>query len=147
MTVTPDLRLLLIVGVLWLIAIAALLAGTAQAAAQGQAVGVFTTQQAAAGKSAYEKSCAVCHMRDMSGDTEVPALAGAQFMSTWRTRSTKDLMDYMSRAMPPGSSPLGAETYASITAYILQANGAVAGAGTLTASTAAPIGGVTGRGN
>ena len=38
-------------------------------------------------------------------------------------------------AMPPGGPSLTAEAYASITALVLQANGAVAGTEALTAST------------
>ncbi len=103
---------------------------------------VFTVQQASAGKAAFEKSCAVCHMRDLSGDVDAPQLAGTQFMSGWRTRSVKELFQYLSTAMPPGGSPLSPDVYASITAYILQSNGAVAGGDALTAATAATIGSV-----
>jgi mono/diheme cytochrome c family protein len=106
---------------------------------------VFTTQQATTGKGAFEKNCAACHMRDLSGDMDAPPLAGAQFMSSWRTRSTKDLFQYMSTAMPPGSSPLSADAYASITAYILQSNGGVAGPDVLTTKTAVPIGNVAAK--
>jgi mono/diheme cytochrome c family protein len=103
---------------------------------------VFTTAQATAGKAAFEKHCAACHMRDLSGDADAPQLAGTQFMSTWRTRSTKDLFQYMSTAMPPGSSPLSADVYTSITAYVLQSNGAAAGPEPLTTTSAVPIGSV-----
>jgi hypothetical protein len=64
------------------------------------------------------------------------------FASSWRRRTTKDLLDYMSTAMPPGGSSLASEDYASIVAYVLQINGAVAGAQALSASTVAPIGSV-----
>ena len=106
------------------------------------AVRVFTAAQAAAGKTAFEKGCAACHMRDLSGDADAPALAGPPFMSTWRTRSVKELYEYMSTSMPPGGSTLGTDTYAALTAYVLQANGAVAGTAWLTPATAAQIGSV-----
>jgi hypothetical protein len=64
-------------------------------------------------------------------------------MGTWAARTTKELLDYMSGAMPPGGPSLPAETYASIAAYILQSNGAVAGPEALSASTAARIGSLT----
>jgi mono/diheme cytochrome c family protein len=105
---------------------------------------VFTAGQAAAGKAAFETNCAVCHMHDLSGDMDAPPLAGSQFMSGWRSRNTKDLFQYMSTAMPPGSSPLSADSYTSITAYILQSNGAVAGPDPLTTTTVA-IGTVAAR--
>ncbi len=110
---------------------------------QVPAAPVFTVQQATAGRAVYAKHCASCHMPDLSGNVEYPPLEGAAFMSTWGTRSTKDFYDYMSAAMPYGAPSLSEEDYTSITAYILQSNGAVAGADALTASTAVPISRVT----
>ena len=106
---------------------------------------IFTAGQAVAGKAAFEKNCAVCHMRDLSGDMDAPPLAGPQFVSGWRSRNTKDLFQYMSTAMPPGSSPLSADSYTSISAYILQSNGAVAGPDPLTTTTSVAIGVVAAR--
>ena len=104
---------------------------------------VFTEEQAAAGRAAYAKHCASCHMPDLSGNTEIPPLAGAAFIGTWGSRSTKDLFDYSAEAMPYGAPSLSPESYTAITAYILQANGGVAGPSALTASTAVPIRSVT----
>ena len=104
---------------------------------------VFTADQATAGRSDYAKHCASCHMPDLSGNTEVPPLAGAAFMDTWGARTIKDLFDYSAEAMPYGSPSLSRESYIAITAYILQANGSVAGATALTGSTAVPISSVT----
>src|SRR3954462_8793176 len=100
---------------------------------------VFTAEQAAEGRASYAKNCASCHMADLSGNVEYPPLAGAAFLSTWGTRSTKDLFDYMSAAMPYGAPSLTVESYAAITAYILQSNGAVPGREALTGSTVLPI--------
>jgi mono/diheme cytochrome c family protein len=111
-------------------------------ASQVPALSVFTAEQATAGRSAYAKHCASCHMPDLTGNAEVPSLAGRAFIDTWSNRSTKDLFDYMSEAMPYGAPSLNAESYTSITAYILQANGGVAGADPLKTSTIAPIGSV-----
>src|SRR4051812_12311813 len=72
------------------------------AGTQDRSEPVFTSDQAATGKVAFSKHCASCHMPDLSGDNDVPQLAGANFMNTWRRRSTRDLLDYMSTAMPPG---------------------------------------------
>lgn len=121
--------------VLFLILLFAVLASAQEAPAP-----VFTAEQASAGKTAFEKSCAACHMQNLSGDADAPALVGASFMSTWRTRTTRDLREYMSTSMPPGSSPLGADVYTSITAYVLKSNGATAGPDALQATTAVPIG-------
>jgi S-disulfanyl-L-cysteine oxidoreductase SoxD len=127
--------------VLFLILLFAALA-TAQETPPAQ---VFTAEQASAGKTAFEKSCAACHMHNLSGDADAPALVGTSFMSTWRTRTTRDLREYMSTSMPPGSAPLGAEVYTSITAYVLKSNGAAAGPNPLTMTTAVPIGTATGK--
>jgi mono/diheme cytochrome c family protein len=106
---------------------------------------VFTAEQATAGRAAYAKHCASCHLPDLSGNTEIPPLAGAVFIDTWGTRSTKDLFDYSAEAMPYGAPSLSPESYTVITAYILQANGGVAGSSALTGSTAVPIGSVISR--
>jgi mono/diheme cytochrome c family protein len=115
--------------------------------AQIRAAPVFTNQQAAAGRTAYAKHCASCHMPDLSGNVEYPPLAGTPFMSTWGTRNTKEFYDYMSAAMPYGGPSLTEEEYTAITAYILQSNGAVAGEDALSSSTAVSIESVTTREN
>ena len=104
-------------------------------AAQQPRSSVFTTEQAEAGRAAYAKHCASCHMPDLSGDNERPPLVGASFMTTWGGRSTREFLAYMSGAMPYGAPALDADTYASLTAYILRSNGASAGEQPLSAST------------
>ena len=126
--------------------IAAMVApGVVLVARQVPGASVFTAGQATAGRAAYAKHCASCHMPDLMGDTEVPPLAGAAFIDTWGSRSTKDLFDYTSKGMPIGEPSLSVESYTSITAYILQFNGGVAGGNALSPSTVATIGGVTGK--
>ena len=73
--------------VLVALAIAAAM-GIALLAGQPAQTGVFTAEQAAAGRAAYQTTCAGCHMPDLGGRNEAPQLAGSNFMSTWRTRST-----------------------------------------------------------
>ena len=63
-------------------------------------------------------------------------------MNTWRSRSTKDLFDYMSSTMPPGGPSLSPDQYAGIVAYILQQNSAAAGPTAFNAATAVPIGSI-----
>ena len=108
--------------------------------AQSAPAAVFTQQQVDAGHAAYTLHCAECHMPDLSGNNEKPPLAGQTFMSTWGARTTKELLDYMSGAMPFGGPSLDAETYLALTAYVLQSNGASAGPVALTSSTAVRIG-------
>lgn len=103
---------------------------------------VYTVAQATAGRAAYQANCASCHLPDLAGRNEAPPLAGANFMSTWRGRTTKDLVEYMSASMPPGRPSLGEAEYVNITAFILQSNGAAAGQQAFTAATASPIGAI-----
>jgi alcohol dehydrogenase (cytochrome c) len=114
--------------------------GIAIAAGQQPTAAVYTADQAAAGRAVYQANCASCHLPDLAGRNEAPPLAGPNFMSTWRSRSTRDLLEFMQATMPPNAPSLNAEQYAAVTAFILQANGAPAGAQPFTATTAAAIG-------
>lgn len=126
--------------------VSAILCGGAMLlAGQAPRPSVFTTEQADAGRSAYAKHCASCHMPDLSGDNERPPLAGASFMTTWGARSTKDFVAYLSGTMPYGAPALDADTYKALTAYILRSNGARAGDQPLSATTDVAIASVAGE--
>ena len=101
---------------------------------------VYSAAQATAGRTVYQASCASCHMPDLAGRNEAPQLAGNNFMNTWRSRSTRDLFEFIQSTMPPTAESLSADQYLAVTAFILQANGAAAGAQAFTATTAVPIG-------
>jgi mono/diheme cytochrome c family protein len=101
---------------------------TSVVAGQQEPAPVFTAEQAKVGKAAYGVSCAACHMPDLGGTPDTPPLAGVRFLDSWRTRTTKELFDFVSGSMPPGGSSMSPETYAAILAYVLQSNGGVAGA-------------------
>ena len=101
---------------------------------------VFTADQAAAGRAAYDANCAGCHVADLGGRNEAPQLAGGDFMNSWRTRTTQDLFEFIQATMPPGGPRCRPRPYLSIASYILQQNGAAAGAQALTPTTAVPIG-------
>ena len=103
---------------------------------------VFTAAQVEAGRTAYEASCASCHVADLGGRNEAPQLAGADFMNVWRTQGVDALFGFIRSTMPPGGARLSDDQYLAIVAYILQQNGAAAGAQALAASTAVPIGSV-----
>ena len=120
-------------------ALTVMFASVVVAGREGSAKPVFTTDQATAGKAAYAKNCASCHLADLSGNVEIPPLAGETFLDTWKTKTTKDLRDYMSAAMPYGGPSLDADSYTVITAFILSTNGALAGTERLNASTRVPI--------
>jgi len=118
----------------------ALVAGVQLTGTQAQTPSVYTAAQAAAGQASYQANCASCHQPTLAGQNEAPPLAGPNFMTTWRGRTTKDLVEYMSATMPPGRPSLAEADYLNITAFILQFNGATPGAQPLVAATAAPIG-------
>src|SRR6266851_2736116 len=81
-----------------------------------QAPAVYTAAQAAAGRTAYQSSCASCHTDTLIGRNEAPQLAGANFMTQWGARTTKDLYGYIQAVMPPGNGgSLGEESYLNIT--------------------------------
>src|SRR5580704_2433223 len=113
------------------------------AAQQPARTGPFTADQAAAGRAIYQATCSTCHLPDLKGTFEAPPLAGANFLNTWRNRPASDLFTRIRNSMPitnPGS--LSDQDAANLVAFILQANGAVAGAQTLTPATIVPIGAV-----
>jgi PQQ-dependent dehydrogenase (methanol/ethanol family) len=108
---------------------------------QQAAPNVFSAAQAAAGATAYQANCAACHQADLRGQGTAAPLTGSEFAGSWGNRSTRDLLSFIQLTMPPaGPGSLSADTYASITAFILQSNGARPGNQPLTADTQAAIG-------
>ncbi|HET7131354.1 MAG TPA: PQQ-binding-like beta-propeller repeat protein, partial [Gammaproteobacteria bacterium] len=86
-----------------------------------------------------------CHQADLKGANEARPLVGADFIKTWGPRPARDLVAYLSVAMPPppaAPGSLGAQSYVNLAAFLLQANGAAAGAEPLSASSAATFGSV-----
>ena len=103
----------------------------------------YTSAQAEAGRSAYQASCASCHLPELGGRNEAPPLAGSNFMSAWGARSTSDLLTLIRSTMPPGNrGSLSEETYVNLVAFLLEANGALPGNQSLTPATRSPIGSV-----
>ena len=86
----------------------------------------FTAAQVSAGSAAYRQHCASCHGVSLEGQHLSPSLTGARFDRTWRGKTADTLMFHLHR-MPPEpratSGNLGDDTYASILAYLLRANG------------------------
>jgi PQQ-dependent dehydrogenase (methanol/ethanol family) len=102
---------------------------------------VFTADQAEAGRALYQANCAACHRPDLGGLNEAPPLAGGNFMNTWRSLTTRELFNRIRATMPPAKpGSLGDDDCVNLVAYILQSNGAVAGAEPFTSNTAVPIG-------
>ena len=85
--------------------------------------GVYTTAQAATGKTAYEAMCLTCQGAELNGAEMAPPLAGGVFMGNWGGQSVGDLATRIHTTMPasdPGS--LSNQETADITAYILSFN-------------------------
>ena len=114
--------------------------GIANLSGQPPPAAVFTADQAAAGRTAYQANCASCHLADLAGRNEAPPLAGVNFLNTWRNRTARDLFEYIQSTMPPQAASLPSDQYLSIVAFILQSNGASAGAQPFTGSVAVRIG-------
>lgn len=94
--------------------------------------GVYEARQASAGEEVYLASCAGCHGSNLEGGGAAGALAGPAFLETWRNTTLQDFYARVSTTMPqdaPGS--LAAVEYASVVAFILQANEAPTGAAPL----------------
>ena len=95
----------------------------------------YTPEQAAAGRAAYEQNCSTCHGTNLRQLPEA-LLAGREFVAKWGGRSANELITQMRSSMPPANpGGLPEETYVSIAAYLLQANGAGADGQALTART------------
>jgi hypothetical protein len=102
-----------------------------------QQAAVFTAVQAAAGKVAFEKTCADCHTDSLipPAGSNVPPLAGATFLTKWGVRTTKDLSDRIKLATGPDDQ----DKSLILMAYILQFNGARPGTQELTPATTVEI--------
>ena len=123
-------------GAAWAL-LACVLAASAPARAQSIA---FTPEQAEAGREAYDRVCARCHLGTLAGSFEAPELAGPNFRTFWRARPVRELFEAVV-AMPPGREGLlGEDVYADILAYMLQQNGYAAGGARFEAAAAASLG-------
>ena len=87
----------------------------------------FTAAQAAAGKTAYNANCAVCHGNTMTNGTFGPPLAGEYFKKPGPARRCARSTTKRRPCRRPLPASLPDATYANIVAYILETNGARAG--------------------
>jgi mono/diheme cytochrome c family protein len=102
---------------------ASVLAVQAQTPTRNAWDGVFTADQAAAGKTIFAGKCAACHGAELTGGGEAPALAGDTFVGEWAGQSVGDLATRLHTTMPandPGS--LNYADTAALVAYILSVN-------------------------
>jgi alcohol dehydrogenase (cytochrome c) len=116
-----------------IIAMAAAACGMAILFAQQRPAGPYTQDQAATGRAIYQTNCSSCHADDLNG-REGPQLAGANFLAQWGDRTAGELIKYMQSTMPPGGAALPGDSYLTLAAFILDANGARGGNQALTAA-------------
>ena len=67
-----------------------------------QATWSFTPEQVSTGRAAYEQNCAACHGANLRQLPEA-LLAGREFVATWGSRGTNELVAKMRTSMPPGN--------------------------------------------
>ena len=65
-----------------------------QTGGSAQTYASYSVEQADAGRLAYERSCASCHMANLQGAFEAPELAGPNFLNRWGGRSVNELFQY-----------------------------------------------------
>jgi mono/diheme cytochrome c family protein len=91
--------------------------------------GVYTTEQAQRGKTAYDGKCASCHGSMTAVTPEMAALLNdSGFQNLWRERSLAQLFSRIRETMPQDKpNTLSPEETAAIVAYILSGNQLPAG--------------------
>ena len=103
--------------------------------------GVYTAEQAADGKTNYDRYCADCHHMSLKGPGHGPELAGPNFLAEWGARSMAEFISYNRKFMPPEApGSLSESMIVDIVAYIVQANGGVAGDEARQADSSLPVG-------
>jgi alcohol dehydrogenase (cytochrome c) len=89
---------------------------------------LFTSAQAVAGKTAYERNCAGCHGPNVDDGNSAPPLRGAAFLAKYGGKPAADLFTFVSTKMPPGNpGNVSLADYANIIAWVLQQNGYATG--------------------
>ena len=84
---------------------------------------VYNSAQAKRGQTKYSEACSACHLLDLSGSDQAPALAGASFLGNWDGLTVSDLADRIRISMPQDNAgSLSTQQAVDIVAYILQAN-------------------------
>src|SRR5262249_22719789 len=84
----------------------------------------FTPAQSDAGRTAYAQNCASCHGDNLDDGQFGPALRGNEFRTRWSDKTLDELFTYVSTKMPPDrAGALENKTYATLLAYLLEANG------------------------
>lgn len=103
-------------------------AASSVATAQAGGRAGYTQVQADSGLALYQTHCAACHLPNLQGSFEAPALTGSNFLLRWGTLPANQINSLMRQSMPPQAPGSLSETdYAAITAYLMSRNGVAAG--------------------
>lgn len=91
--------------------------------AQTTDAGIYTLDQAAAGRVIYRRDCAVCHGAVLEGAEAGPDLAGRAFRDRWQGLPLSEFFDLTKQTMPV-TNPAGLSDpdYAAVVAYMLNRN-------------------------
>lgn len=112
----------------WVVCLAAHVPVASGAEGKTTKDGVYNQEQAQRGETQYARSCTVCHMADLSGNGQAPALTGDLFAETWNGHTASELSDLIRTTMPQNNpNSLPPDIVSDIIAYLFQANGAPAG--------------------
>ena len=95
--------------------------------------GLFSTEQVARGKDAFEGNCARCHQATLAGSDRGPALKGDNFWNHWENETLVTLFTKVRDQMPPNltGNQLEPQTKLDIVTYILHSNGLPTGSAEL----------------
>src|ERR1700744_5203836 len=63
--------------------------------------GIFTAEQAGAGRIIYVQKCSGCHGATFEGSGDAPPLAGGTFLLKWRSKMASELFGEILQNMPP----------------------------------------------
>lgn len=84
---------------------------------------IFNSEQLKRGTQLYTNNCAACHGPDLRGTEGGTALIGDRFVTKWKDQSLAALFTLTKTTMPKSNpKSLDDESYASLIAFILNAN-------------------------
>ena len=84
--------------------------------------GVYTDEQANAGEKIYYARCSSCHGDELGGIERAPALAGAQFLDSWRGRNLRRLLDRIDEMPPTEPRSLSAADAVAVLSFVLRSS-------------------------
>ena len=129
-------RIQLIAGAVFAIALGGAMAPATRAQENDVPIyaGVFSAEQVARGKQAFEANCARCHRATLEGTERGPSLKGEHFWANWENESVATLFVKVRDNMPPNftGAELEPQTKLDIVSYILSSNEFPAGRAEMT---------------